>query len=101
VGVFFDLRRNDRSRTNEAHFAREHVPNLRQFVEARAPQPAANPCDARVAAELVIRLPLGGQLRVLVEILGKHGVCVWEHRAEFPSLEPPAKTTNALLSIKQ
>src|SRR3989304_1444256 len=55
--ILLDLRGDDRPRADQAHFAADHVPDLRQLVEARLAGETSHSGPARVVAELVILLP--------------------------------------------
>src|SRR5215475_15245280 len=49
VRVALDLTRYDRAGTDQAHVALEDIEQLRQLIQARAPEPDSEPCRARVA----------------------------------------------------
>ena len=50
--VAVDLARQRRAGPDEAHLAEQHVPHLGQLVEARGPQEAAGPREARIVGHL-------------------------------------------------
>src|SRR5215207_3552577 len=51
--VRLHLVRNRRARADDAHVSAQHVQELRQLVQTRAPQPPSRARDARVLVELV------------------------------------------------
>ena len=74
-----------RPRADEAHVAAEHVPELRQLVEARAPQEAADARHPRVVASLNI-----GSLEARrTDELGEPLLGVGHHRPELEHPERP------------
>src|SRR5262249_34175761 len=77
-----DDERHLRSRADERHLAAQHVPQLRQLVEAGRAQPAPGGGDARVATR-------GRRWRLGVGVAG--------HCAELPHAETPAVAADALL----
>ena len=58
--VLLDLVRQRRARPDQRHVASEHVPELRQLVEARLAQEAAERRHARIVGELEQRLAPAG-----------------------------------------
>ncbi len=74
-------------RSHQAHLALDHVPELRQFVQAGLAQDVANPAHARVVLELEVFLPFGACLGAAGEQLGQYLLRVDHHRAELVALE--------------
>ena len=50
--IWLDSWIDERTRADEAHLALQHVPELRQLVDARGAQEAAHARDARVVLDL-------------------------------------------------
>ena len=67
--VFFDLFGDDRPRSDEAHVAADHVPKLRQLIEASLAQEAADAGNSRIVAELVVAFPFLFQIGIVFQIL--------------------------------
>src|SRR3954471_2745955 len=85
-----------RPRSDEAHVAREHVQELWQLVETRAPQEAAEPRHARVARELE-----GGLVERVEPHEGRqHGLRVRTHRAELEDPELAAAEPHPRLHVE-
>ena len=65
-GVSGEVRGGQRSGTDEAHLAAQHVPQLGKFVKARGAQPTAEPREALLIREeravLVARVGHGAEL---------------------------------------
>jgi hypothetical protein len=86
----FDARR---ARTDEAHVALDHVPQLRELVEAGLPEQRAELVDPRVALDLERRaLDLVEMGELGLPLLG-----VRDHRAELVELEAPTVEPEARL----
>ena len=87
AGHVLVLVEDDRARADERHLALEHVEELRQLVEARAPQEGADPRDARVVRDLEHpRVATGREVHVQVRELVLPRLGVGGHR---PELEDP------------
>ena len=83
----FELRREDgslRTRTDETEVSLEHIPELRNFIDASATHPATGACETAVAGF--------GELRAVL-------FCILNHGAELVQDEEPAATPDANLSI--
>src|SRR5262249_61328486 len=74
-----------RPRTDQAHVTADDVPQLRQLVEAPAPQPAADRRDAR------IRFGRPHRTRYVFGAV--------DHRAELQDAERPVVEADALLAV--
>src|SRR5207247_1270931 len=77
-----DVARHFRTGAHEAHFADQHVEQLRQLIELRATEPAADASHARIAFDGEGQAAGGG---------------VAHHRAELPNAEGTAAVSHALL----
>ncbi len=82
-----------RARTDQAHVALEHVPELRQLVEGELAQQAANGRDPRIGLGLEDRaghlVEVGDVAAALVRVL--------DHRPELVEHEGSAVQPDALL----
>src|SRR5436853_5077252 len=85
-------RRGHRPWPHEAHVALQDVPELRQLVDARAPEEAAHARDARVVLEQEPRRVLAQRAQLLHEVVG-----VLDHRPELVEPEAPAAAAHAHL----
>ena len=97
VFVLRDLARDRWARADQAHLAAQDVEQLRQLVQAGAPEEAADRRDARIALHLeqrAARLVAGAQL--LQQTIG-----VLTHRAELPHPEAHAVFANPLLGDRR
>src|SRR5690606_4852373 len=94
-----DLLAHDRPRSDEAHLALQHVPQLRQLVEARLAEEATDTRNARVVPELVVAIPLFLQLRTLFQELLEDLVGVFDHRGEFAALEASAAPPDPRMAV--
>src|SRR5207237_2470070 len=78
--VVLEIGLEERTRPNERHVAREHVPDLRQFVETPPPQEAAHSRYARIVRNLeqsrIARVVQSDKVRLL-------RLRTDAHRAEF------------------
>ena len=93
----FDLGFDDGPRADKAHFTSKNVPQLRQLVEARLANEAANPGDPWILLQFVIGFPLGPHDGVLGEQILQHLVGVGDHAAELPRAEAATVTADPLL----
>src|SRR6059036_533860 len=84
---------NRRTRTDQAHVAFEHVPELRQLIEREPAQDSADPCDARVGLYLEHWPAHFVEVTDFAEAL----VRVGDHRAEFVESKRAAVEADALL----
>ena len=85
LAVAVDLHLHGRPRADQRHLAAQHVHQVRQLVERRAPQPRAEPRDPVVA--LVDREALA------------HPLGAAHHRAQLVQLERPAVTADPALAV--
>ena len=86
---------HDGPRSNEAHLSPQHVPELRQLIEAGLAQEAAEPRDSGVASQLVIAQPFSARFGVFLEQLLQELFGVRHHGAELQALERLAALTDA------
>ena len=87
AGHVLVLGEDDRARPDERHLALQHVEELRQLVEAGAPQEGADPSDARIVRDLEHpRIATGREVHVQVRELVLPRLGVGGHR---PELEDP------------
>src|SRR3954447_1465962 len=91
VDLLLELRRH-RPRAHQAHVALQDVPELRQLVDARAPEEAADARDARIVLEQQPRRVLTERAQLLHEV-----VRVLDHRPELVEPELAARATHAHL----
>src|SRR5690606_9923447 len=95
TSILEDLFLDDRPGADQAHLALQHVPQLRQLVEARPAQQAADASDARVVLELMVKRPLCSQRRVALEQLLELSLGIRNHRAELVAREALAALPDA------
>jgi hypothetical protein len=100
ISVHFEA--DVRARADQAHVAAQGVPELRQFVEVREPQPVAQPRNARVSADLAVRLLAPARRRVavnqelqLAQIITL--AIAGDHRTKLVNGKGPAVAADALL----
>ena len=101
LAVLDDLLVDDRSRPDDAHFAAEHVPHLRQLVEAELAEHPADAGDARVVAELLVALPLQPGRGKAVQVPAEQQVGTAVHRAELPGGEPPPVASDPPVAVQR
>ncbi len=89
---------DERARADEAHLALEHVPELRELVEARASQEAA---DARHARVDTLDLEQRAVDLVHVQDLAAPLLRADGHRPELDDLERRAETAAARLPVER
>src|SRR5271157_4092436 len=77
--VLGDLLAYDRAWPYHAHIPAQHVPQLRQLIQAVLAQEPADARDTRVVAQLVREPPLARQLRVAIEVFLKRAVAGYPH----------------------
>src|SRR6266550_8490789 len=100
VAVLRDGVRNVRAGTDEAHLAAEHVPELRQLVEARLAKESADPRDPGIVGDFV-----NGARRALLhqaadERAVRTGIRVGAHRPELDDFEAAAVATDPLAAVE-
>jgi hypothetical protein len=81
---------------NQAHFASQDVPQLRQLVDAVAPQEGPNSCKPRIARHFEKR---SGAV-VVVSQAQFQVICVPDHSPEFVTTKEPALSPHALSTIE-
>jgi hypothetical protein len=69
---------------DQAHVSAQHVPKLRQLIQASLPEGASHPGHAGIFLQLVAEQPLDGALRMLLQIPLQSLVAIRHHRPEFP-----------------
>lgn len=77
--VLLEFLAHDWAGANEAHVAQQHVPELRQFVQARLPNKAAKLSDARVILEFEGSLPFSLGSGVVLQQVTKYLIGVRHH----------------------
>ena len=91
-----------RPRTHQAHLAVQHAPELRQLIEAGAPQQFPDHRQhPRIAAQLEIAPPLRPILRMLPEPFFQQTIAVQIHRPQFPHSDAAAVEALAHLAIER
>ena len=83
-----------RPRADQTHLALQHVPQLRQLIQARPTQESAGPGEARIFGDL----EAGSADFIARAQLGLTGRSVGDHRPELRDREAPACRTDALLA---
>ena len=86
LGVAVDLHLHGRPRADQRHLAAQHVDEVRQLVERRAPQPS------RRARVMRASPGVDGQA-------GAHRLGAGDHRAQLVELERPAAQADAALPV--
>ena len=87
-----------RTRADEAHVAPQHRPQLRQLVDAEAPEQAADDGDQpRIVLQLVARLPFVAQPRIGGEMLLEPAFRVAPHRPDLRNRDPASVEAGAIL----
>lgn len=81
------FRLHDGSRSYEAHFAFQHVPELGEFVEAGFTEEGAALCDAGVVFQFEFLIPFRLRRRVRGEEVFKNFFRVHAHGPEFVAVE--------------
>src|SRR5215813_2580631 len=82
-----------RARANDAHIAQQDIDQLRQLIDARAPQPLPDSSNSRVVLDFEDRPTL--LVQVLDVLHARFGIDT--HRPEFEHAKTPLAQTNALL----
>src|SRR5215207_251431 len=72
-----------RAWAHQAHVALEHIPELRQFVQAQLADEYADRRNARILLQLLEGVPFGARHVVAAQELVQHMLGVVDHRAEF------------------
>src|SRR5262249_5179839 len=93
--IFSNFLRDRRTGTDERHVPEQNIEELRHFVDAGFPQPAADMGDTGVAA-ILENGTVFFILHKMLELIG-----VQSHRAEFVHAESVATQTDALLAEKR
>ena len=88
--ISFDLVRNRRTRTDDAHVAAQHVEKLRQFIKTSLPQHATEPSHPVISFQLERRFLIVAEIRIWIStdvtalIFAVRGIVrVCMHRAEL------------------
>src|SRR5262245_47116356 len=90
-----------RSRAHDTHIAPDDVPELGQFVEARAAEEATDPRqNARVLLKLEEAHPFRLLLGALPQLLSKPLLGIAIHAADFVAWDRPSAPYCTLLSVK-
>lgn len=85
--ISLHFRLHDGSRSYEAHFAFQHVPELGEFVEAGLSKEGAALCDAGIVFQLEFFIPFCFSRRVGGQEVLQHFFRVYAHGAEFVAVE--------------
>lgn len=82
-----NFRLHDWSRSYEAHFAFQHIPELGEFVEAGFPEESAALCDAGVVFQFEFLIPFRLRRRVRGQEMFQHFLGVHAHGPELVAVE--------------
>lgn len=82
--ILLDFRFQQRPRSDEAHFARKNIEQLRQLVQTRFAQEIAYRRDARIIVDFELRMILA--LLLLAQLVN-HLISIAVHAPEFPHFE--------------
>src|SRR5215831_14659363 len=95
-----DFFTDDRPRPDQAHLTANHIPQLRQLIEAASAKKAPEARDAGIIAKLLSARPFVGGLRILIEVLMKNFIGIDDHRPEFPGIELASTAADAPVGIE-
>ena len=90
---------NHRTGTDDAHVTAQHIPQLRQFVEAGLADEATDTGDARIVLQLEVAVPFGTRIGIRVEQMLQHFVRVRHHRTKLVALEFLAIAAHAGVAV--
>jgi hypothetical protein len=86
--------------TDEADFAAQDVPDLRQFIQRMPPHPAPQTRHTRIADQLAMRQPFRAPCRMRQQ-MGQLPLGAAPHAAQFPHPEQPPIAPDAVLRMER
>src|SRR4029077_19433944 len=92
----FIVANRQRSRTDEAHIAFQHVQKLRQLIDAGAAQDSSDRSDARIVLDLEYG---AGDFIKLLQLID-HFLRIGDHSSKFEYAKTPLIDSHPLLKIK-